>query len=263
MLSADGRAAANAASTQHLTGRLANNRLFFPQCQSPVGSLHSHSRFTLRIRFAPIERSAVHWLTIWTADALPPARTISGRHHSVICSVDATPPWTSKQNRAARCRWPPSGGPRHRRRELLKLAMPLLSSLAVHRENEKRNRARVRGGIPFTSATCAYYGVVGYRQSAPGWAARPPIPNRDVALTVLHSGELPAIERVNQYWRNRLGKQRVESEARALTAKCERLKLLTTTLLAGDDLFAVDDLDRLAVSAACDAAFGSNNYGDY
>jgi hypothetical protein len=36
-------------------------------------------------------------------------------------------------------------------------------SFAVHREWERRNCARVRGSIPFTSATSALCGVIGYR----------------------------------------------------------------------------------------------------
>jgi hypothetical protein len=99
-------------------------------------------------------------------------------------------------------------------------------SISVHWECEKRNRGRMRGGIPFNSTTKACSGIVGYIQPSPGWAARPPIPNRVVALAVLRSGKLPPIERVNAYWQNRLRTLAVEIEARALTAKCEVLRPL-------------------------------------
>jgi hypothetical protein len=94
-------------------------------------------------------------------------------------------------------------------------------SLAVHWECEKRNRGRMRGNIPFNSTTKACCGIIGHVQLSLGWAARPPIPNRDVALAVLRSGKLPTPESVKAYWWKRLGTQAVEIRARALTAKCE------------------------------------------
>jgi hypothetical protein len=97
-------------------------------------------------------------------------------------------------------------------------------SLAVHWECEKRNRARMRGNIPFISTTKACSGIVGCVQLSPGWAARPPIPNAYVALVVLRSGKLPTVKSVKAYWWKRLGMQAVEIEARALHARCETLR---------------------------------------
>jgi hypothetical protein len=104
-------------------------------------------------------------------------------------------------------------------------------SFAVHRINEPRNHARMRGSIPRVSTARAFFGFYGYRQPKigdrrysvsfdPRWAARPPIPNADVALTVLRSGELPPVEQVHAYWRNRLGKTRQPFWFEAGTYEC-------------------------------------------
>src|SRR5262245_32919163 len=47
-------------------------------------SRHTHCRPSRRTFRAPIERSARACLAIWIAVGLPPAWTISGRHHSAI-----------------------------------------------------------------------------------------------------------------------------------------------------------------------------------
>jgi hypothetical protein len=84
------------------------------------GRRHTHCRPSRLTFTAPIERSAVHWLTIWNAVGLPPAWTILGRHHLVSCAVVASPSNAAKQYRAPRCNGPPRAGPRQRRRFILK-----------------------------------------------------------------------------------------------------------------------------------------------